>query len=126
MDQPNPNSSQPPPGPPSFWLYDLKVEVVPGNAPMICGHVPGESFRVEGEDLVFSAGQRFSLYALAALLPLLPAKQRVQDDNDWMSTDDLVACSDPYCGARFRITRTQRRRFRLSQTSGRPDYRALT
>ena len=40
-------------------------------------------------------GQGFSIYSLAALLPLLPAKQRPRDPNDWMSTDAEVACPDP-------------------------------
>ena len=49
---------------------------------------------------------------LAALLPLLPAKQRMTENNDWMTTDTDVACPDPNCGARFRITRTGTRIFR--------------
>ena len=101
-----------------FWLYDLEVETIQTDRPMVCGHRMGESFRVEGENLVFGAGQIFSLYALAALLPLLPAKQRPTDENDWMSTDDEVACPDANCGARFRITRTGKRPFRHSETSG--------
>ena len=40
-------------------------------------------------------GQGFSIYSLAALLPLLPAKQRPTHPNDWMSTDAEVACPDP-------------------------------
>jgi uncharacterized repeat protein (TIGR04076 family) len=52
------------------------------------------------------------MYALAALLPLLPAKQRNTSPNDWMTTDADIACPDPNCGARFRITRTSRRSFR--------------
>ena len=56
-------------------------------------------------------GQGFSIYSLAALLPLLPAKQRVTDPNDWMTSDAEVACPDPNCPTRFRITRTGRRYF---------------
>jgi uncharacterized repeat protein (TIGR04076 family) len=95
-----------------FVLYDLRVEVVlrPGSA-FVCGHREGEAFRVTGEDLVFEAGGSFSFYALASLLPLLAAKQRPTDDNDWMTTDSDVACPDPNCGALFRITRTGRRSF---------------
>ena len=62
--------------------------------------------------MVFPNGGRFSLYALAAILPLLPAKQRPTAAADWMTTDALIACPDPNCGARFRITRTGLRRFR--------------
>ena len=73
---------------------------------MVCSHRAGDSFEVQGENLRFPDGQAFSMYALAALLPLLPAKQRVTHDNDWMTTDTDIACPDPHCGARFRITRT--------------------
>ena len=55
--------------------------------------------------------------AAAALLPLLPAKQRISDENDWMTTDAEVACPDPNCGARFRITRTGKSTFRHSETT---------
>jgi len=87
-------------------------------------HVEGDSFRVEGEALVFEADQRISMYALAALLPLLPAKQRDTDVNDWMSTDAEIACPDPHCGARFRIERTGKRWFSHSETTGLPDARS--
>lgn len=107
----------------AFWLYDLKVETVLGDRQPVCRHIEGESFRVEGETLVFEAGQRVSMYALAALLPLLPAKQRDTDPNDWMSTDAEIACPDPHCGGRFRVTRTARRWFRHSQTTGLPEER---
>ncbi|MEM1428360.1 MAG: TIGR04076 family protein [Pseudomonadota bacterium] len=106
-----------------FWLYDLKVETVLDGRTPVCRHVEGESFRVEGEALVFEAGTRVSMYALAALLPLLPAKQRVTDPNDWMSTDAEVACPDPHCGGRFRITRLGKRRFSHAETTGLPGER---
>ena len=77
-----------------FWLYDLKVETVLDGRVPVCRHVEGEYFRVEGENLVFEAGQKVSMYALAAVLPLLPAKQRMTDPDDWMSTDAEVACPD--------------------------------
>ena len=106
-----------------FWLYDLKVETVLDGRTPVCRHVEGESFRVEGEALVFEAGTRVSMYALAALLPLLPVKQRMTDPNDWVSTDAEVACPDPHCGGRFRITRLNKRRFTHAGTTGQPDAR---
>jgi uncharacterized repeat protein (TIGR04076 family) len=96
----------------SFELFDLRVDVIAGERPMVCSHQAGHAFDVQGENLVFAGTSAFSMYALAALLPLLPAKQRDTDANDWMTTDADIACPDPNCGARFRITRTSRRRFR--------------
>ncbi len=95
-----------------FTLYDLRVEVIAGDRPMVCNHKAGDYFTLSGEDLAFPPGQTFPLYPLAALLPLLPAKQRPTDPSDWMSTDAEVACPDPHCGARFRIIRTGTRVFR--------------
>ncbi len=106
-----------------FWLYDLKVETVLDGRVPVCRHVEGEAFRVEGETLVFEPGARISMYALAAILPLLPAKQRDTDPADWMSTDAEVACPDPHCGGRLRITRLGRRRFRHAETTGLPEAR---
>jgi uncharacterized repeat protein (TIGR04076 family) len=65
-------------------------------------------------------GQGFSIYSLAAVLPLLAAKQRPTDPNDWMSTDAEVACPDPNCPSRFRITRMAKRRFRHAETTATP------
>ena len=101
-----------------FWLYDLKVETVVEDRVPVCRHIEGEYFSVEGENLVFQQGQQISMYALAALLPLLPAKQRETSENDWMSTDAEVACPDPHCGGRFRITRTGKRQFTHEETTG--------
>lgn len=103
-----------------FALYDLQVEVEATDRPFVCGHRVGDAFLVQGEDLVFPEGGRFSLYALAALLPLLPAKQRPTDACDWMTTDALIACPDPHCGARFRIRRTGRRVFRHAECTAVP------
>jgi len=93
----------------TFVLYDLKVETVATDKPFVCSHKEGEYFLVEGENLVFPKDMKFSMYSLAALLPLLPAKQRELDANDWMLSDTEIACPDPNCGARFRITRVGKR-----------------
>lgn len=92
-----------------FRLYDLRVEVEQAaGLPMVCNHQPGDSFELRGENLSLPPGQTFPLYSLAALLPLLPAKQRETHPHDWMTTDALIACPDPNCGGRFRITRMGR------------------
>jgi uncharacterized repeat protein (TIGR04076 family) len=104
----------------AFTLWDLRVEVEAGDRPMVCSHRAGDWFEVSGENLTLPPGQAFSIYALAALLPLLPAKQRATHPNDWMSTDETVACPDPHCGARFRIRRLRQRSFRHSEVTAVP------
>jgi uncharacterized repeat protein (TIGR04076 family) len=102
----------------SFELWDLRIEVVaPAGAKISCSARPGDFFEVKGEALHLPPGQGFSMYSLAALLPLLPAKQRPTHPNDWMSTDAEVACPDPNCPTRFRITQTGKRTFRHGDTT---------
>ena len=105
-----------------FTLYDLKIEVVATGRPMVCDHREGEYFLVIGEKIVLPEDGRrsFPLYPLAALLPLLPAKQRATAASDWMTTDEEVACPDPNCGGRFRITRIGERTFRHADTTAVP------
>ncbi|MGQ0766145.1 MAG: TIGR04076 family protein [Gemmatimonadota bacterium] len=103
----------------TFTLHDLRVDVVGTDRPMVCGHRAGEWFELSGEMLHFPTGG-FPLYPLAALLPILPAMQRATEAADWMNTDNEVACPDPHCGARFRITRTGTRTFRHADVSAVP------
>ena len=103
-----------------FTLYDLKVEVAACRGTMVCNHKIGDYFELSGENLSIPAGQTFSIYALSALLPLLPAKQRETDAADWMTTDTDIACPDPHCGAVFRITRTGTRSFRHGDVTAVP------
>jgi uncharacterized repeat protein (TIGR04076 family) len=105
----------------SFELHDLKVEVVaPEGARLYCGANPGDYFELRGEMLHLPPGQGFSIYSIAAVLPLLAAKQRATHANDWMSTDAEVACPDPHCPSRLRISRIGRRIFRHSETTAVP------
>lgn len=101
----------------SFTLYDLKVEVIATDRPMVCNHREGDFFELSGENLSMPPGQTFPIYPLAALLPILPAKQRVTAANDWMTTDMDVACPDPHCGGLFRIRRTGKRTFRHGEVT---------
>ena len=104
-----------------FELYDLRVDVVaPPNANIRCSARLGDYFELRGEMLTLPPGQGFSIYSLAALLPLLPAKQRATHPNDWMTTDTEVACPDPHCPTRFRITRLGLRSFSHHDTTAVP------
>lgn len=101
-----------------FDLWDLRVEAIcPPGTTIWCGARPGDHFELRGEMLHLPDGQGFSIYSLAAVLPLLAAKQRATDPADWMSTDTEIACPDPNCPSRLRITRTRRRAFRHSDTT---------
>ncbi len=103
-----------------FRLYDLRVEVIGTERPMVCNHKAGDYFELSGENVSFPPGQTFPLYPLAALLPFLPAKQRLTEPTDWMTTDTDIACPDPHCGGRFRITRTGVRTFRHGEVTAVP------
>ena len=100
----------------TFTLYDLKVEVIAGDKPFVCSHQLGDALEVRGENIIFLQ-PAFSLYSLAALLPLLPAKQRPLNAADWMATDHIIACPDPHCGARFRISRIGKQTVTRSSTT---------
>ena len=108
----------------NFLLFDLKVEVVPSDKPMVCSHKEGDYFLVVGENLIFPEENYFSMYALSALLPILPAKQRPLHENDWILSDSLIACPDPNCGAKFKITRVGTREFSHKDCTVEPIYRA--
>lgn len=105
----------------TFELFDLRVEVVapPGGA-IYCGARPGDHFELRGEMLHLPPGQGISIYSLASVLPLLAAKQRPTHAHDWMSTDAEVACPDPHCSTRLRITRLEKRRFSHADTTAVP------
>jgi uncharacterized repeat protein (TIGR04076 family) len=104
----------------SFELYNLRVEISDRSGPIVGRHAIGDHFEVIGEDIFLPPGQGFSLYALAALLPLLPAKQRATHDNDWMTSDEYVADPDPHCKAVYRITRTGKTVFRRGDVTVTP------
>ena len=106
-----------------YQLYDLKVEVFQSEdgKPMVCRHKAGDYFTVTDEDRIgFPPGMMMPLYPLAAILPLLPATQRPLNPNDWMATDAVIACPDPNCGGRFRITRGELRTYRHSEQTVTP------
>ena len=103
-----------------FELYDLRVELVaPEGAKIYCGK-GGDWFELRGEQLHMPAGQSFSIYSLSAVLPLLAAKQRQTHPHDWMTSDAEVACPDPHCPSRMRITRLAKRSFSHADTTAVP------
>jgi uncharacterized repeat protein (TIGR04076 family) len=92
-------------------LYDLRVVVERIEGRSVCGLAPGDYFEVtESNRVRIPAGKHFCMFALAAVLPLLAAKQRRQPAGDWLESDSFVACPDPDERLVMRIERTRRRR----------------
>ncbi len=81
---------------PSVELAEIRVVVDRIEGRSVCGMKPGDSFCVtDSSRLSMPDGGHFCLYALAAVLPLLPARQRALEPGDWMARDTEVACPDP-------------------------------
>ncbi|KXK13824.1 MAG: hypothetical protein UZ15_CFX003003211 [Chloroflexi bacterium OLB15] len=77
-------------------LYDLRVTVERIEGRSVCGMKVGDYFELtESSKLRIPDGQHFCIYALSSVLPLLAAKQRQLNANDWLETESLVACPDP-------------------------------
>jgi uncharacterized repeat protein (TIGR04076 family) len=97
-------------------LYDLRVTVERIEGRSVCGLEVGDFFELtESSRLRIPAGKHFCLYALQAVLPLLPAKQRELAAGDWLEQDSLVCCPDPEERLIMRIERIGRRRLSTSE-----------
>lgn len=96
-----------------FSLYDLKIEVIHHDLArrLVCKHQLGDTMFVRGSTVEMPTGGTFGLYALLAVLPFVPAKQRPTAPADWMGSDAVIGCTDPYCGAGFRITRLDQKTY---------------
>jgi uncharacterized repeat protein (TIGR04076 family) len=104
----------------TFELFDLKISIEEIRGTCTCGHVVGDYFELRGGQLCIPTGKSFCLYAVQPTLPLLPAKQRPLQPNDWMRTDTHAICADPLCGVVMRIECTERRVVRHSDVSAVP------
>jgi uncharacterized repeat protein (TIGR04076 family) len=79
----------------SGGLRDLRVVVSEVRGKCTSGMQPGDRFCLRSGRLYIPADRHFCLYALHAVLPLLPAKQRPLVDGDWLKADSQVICPDP-------------------------------
>jgi uncharacterized repeat protein (TIGR04076 family) len=92
-------------------VFDVRVTVERIEGRSVCGLQVGDWFEVtESSRVRIPEGRHFCLYALASVLPLIPAKQRKLPDGDWLEQDSLVACPDPDERTIMRIERLGRRR----------------
>ena len=91
-------------------LYDIRVTVERIEGRSVCGLEVGDWFEVtESSRVRIPEGRHFCLYALQAVLPLIPAKQRRLAAEDWLERDSLVACPDPDERVVMRIERIRER-----------------
>ena len=92
-----------------FELYDLTVVVEKIEGHCTCDMTEGDCFYVKAGKLSLPEAGDFCLYALQSAIPLLPAKQRLNEPADWLETDTRVVCPDPACRLIMRIDRTGKR-----------------
>lgn len=97
-------------------LYDLRVTVERIEGRSVCGLRVGDWFEVtQSSRLVLPPGRHFCIYALASVLPLLPAKQRQLSEGDWLERDSLACCPDPDERVVMRIERVRPRQISLDE-----------
>jgi uncharacterized repeat protein (TIGR04076 family) len=92
-------------------LYDIHVVVDRIEGRSVCGMQVGDCFDVTKSSQLTTKGH-FCLYALQAVLPMIPAKQRQLPAEDWLEKDSLVACPDPEERLIMRIERQAKRSMR--------------
>ena len=98
---------------PQMTIYDLRVTVDRIEGRSVCGLEVGDWFEVtESSRIRITEGRHFCIYALQAVLPLLPAKQRRLPDDDWLEQESLVCCPDPEERLVMRIERIRKRTLR--------------
>ena len=101
-----------------FSLYDLRVTVERIEGRSACGLAAGDYFEVtESSHIRIPADRHFCIYALSAILPLLPAVQRRLAAEDWLEQDTLVACPDPDERLLMRIERIGERTLRTEDVT---------
>ena len=89
----------------------VTVERIEGRS--VCGLRVGDYFELtESSRVRIPEGRHFCIYALQAVLPLLPAKQRRLPDDDWLEQESLVCCPDPEERLVMRIERIGTRTLR--------------
>jgi len=84
-------------------LKSLRVVIEEVRGKCTSGMRPGDYFILRSGRLYIPPDRHFCLYALQAVLPLLPAKQRVLQEGDWLKRDAHVICPDPAGNVIMRI-----------------------
>ncbi|MCI0633300.1 MAG: TIGR04076 family protein [Actinobacteria bacterium] len=101
---------------PEMTIYDLRVTVERIEGRSVCGLQVGDYFEVtESSRIRIPKGRHFCLYALSAVIPLLPAKQRRLPEEDWLERETFVACPDAEERLIMRIERIGKRTMRSEE-----------
>lgn len=103
-------------GEPDMELFNLRVTVDRIEGVSYCGLRVGDYFDlVNSAELRLPNGRHFCVYALQAVLPFLPAKQRQLPASDWLERDSLFCCPDPEEKLVMRVERTGRCQLRSGE-----------
>ena len=90
-------------------LFDLRVVVDRIEGRSVCGMQVGDYFELTNSaEVRIPEGKHFCIYAMQAVAPLLPAKQRQLPEGDWLEKDSFVCCPDPEERLIMRIERTRK------------------
>ena len=90
-------------------LFDLRVVVDRIEGRSVCGMQVGDYFELTNSaEVRIPAGKHFCIYAMQAVAPLLPAKQRLLPEGDWLEKDSFVCCPDPEERLIMKIERTRK------------------
>lgn len=96
-------------------LFDIRVVVEEIRGRSVCGMKVGDYFDVtDSAHVKIPEGRHFCLYAMQAVFPLIPAKQRQLPAQDWLETESLIACPDPEEQVIMRIERLGKRTMNAS------------
>jgi uncharacterized repeat protein (TIGR04076 family) len=91
---------------PDDLLKDLRVVVTEVKGKCTSGMREGDYLVLRSGRLYIPPHRHFCLYALHAVLPFLPARQRAHQTGDWMIEDYHIICPDPAGNVIMRIEPT--------------------
>ncbi|SHK57979.1 TIGR04076 family protein [Desulforamulus aeronauticus] len=87
-------------------MFDLRVVVEEVRGFCDLPMRSGDYFEVRGGRIIVPEGKHICLWALSAMLPMFPAKQRkIDEENDWLPSTQHMCCPDPNGMVIYRIDR---------------------
>lgn len=93
-----------------FEIYDIRVTVEKIGGESVCSMAVGDYFEItESSKLRIPEGKHFCMYALNSVIPIIAAKQRDLNENDWLESDSHIICPDPEEQLIMKIERIHKR-----------------